>query len=370
MSDKQKANHLDNSIVNQVKGDMIINQGLTASDVIAIVKATVSSEIAICSNNAEIEAEKRLQKFSDDLVEEIVKKVSDKLYRFNEPALQFAVREAALGYVKSGSEFDEANLIDLMIERIKVHECSTKQKLIDQAIKIVPTLSNSCLTLLSLLGFKNLYYTGYKVDFDRWFKSINHIIDSLSDITLLDVGYLQQTGCISGVVGVTSAKDYIDFLLGNCDFAFRHPVPKSISEKFKNKYGLKYDSNGHLCSYNKQIGPFESFITKFLGLGNDVKEIVVDWSNKKGLIELLYKYKLDYLVDDIQEMYDSSVPYSRDEVKSYLISINPRWSYVLDLFNRKDIKSYTLTAVGYYIASRILTNEDNDISLELFYSSL
>lgn len=370
MRDKQKASHLDNSIVNQVKGDMIINQGLTVSDVIAIVKATVASEIAICSSNAEIEAEKRLQKFSDDLVEEIVKKVSDKLNRFNEPALQFAVREAALGYVKSGSDLDEANLLDLMIERIKVQEFSTKQKLIDQAIKIVPTLSNNCLTLLSLLGFKKLFFTGCKEDFDNWFKSVNHIIDSLPDVTLLDVGYLQQAGCISGIVGLTSAGDYIDFLLEKCDFAFRHPVPESITEKFKNKYGLIYDSHGHLCSYNEQLGPFEPFITKYLGLGNNVKEIVVDWSSLKGIKDILNRNKLDYLVDDIQEMYDSSVLFSRDEVKSYLKSLNPRWSYVLDLFSRKDIKSYTLTAVGYYIASRVLTNDDNDIPVELFYSSL
>ena len=269
-------------------------------------------------------------------MEEIVKKVSDKLNRFNEPALQFAVREAALGYVKSGSDLDEANLLDLMIERIKVQEFSTKQKLIDQAIKIVPTLSNNCLTLLSLLGFKKLFFTGCKEDFNNWFKSVNHIIDSLPDVSLLDVGYLQQ----------------------------------SITEKFKYKYGLRYDTNGHLCSCYEQSGPFKSFIIKYLGLGNNVKEIIVNWSSLKGIRDILNRNKLEYLIDDIQEMYDSSVPFSKDEVKSYLNSINPRWSYVLDLFSRKDIKSYTLTAVGYYIASRVLTNEDNDIPVELFYSSL
>ena len=160
MSDRQDISRIQDSTVYQAGGDLTINHGLSASDVMAIVKSVVSSELAIYSQNAEKRAEERLNQFSEDLVEQLAQKVADKLNRFNEPALQFAVKEAALSFVKSGIEPDKKALIDLMIERVKVDENTTRQKLIDQALRIVPILSQECFDLLCILVFRTLQHFG------------------------------------------------------------------------------------------------------------------------------------------------------------------------------------------------------------------
>ena len=53
----------------------------------------------------------------------------------------------------------------------------------------------------------------------------------------------------------------------------------------------------------------------------------------------------------------SSAPYSNDEIKDFLISINPNWGKLIHLFHQEDIQRLRLTPVGVYIANRIVQKE-------------
>lgn len=160
----QRISEVENSTINQAQRDVVVYNGLGAADVIAIVNKVVALELSQYSHNAEQKLEERLSHFSGKLVEELAQKVSDKIDRFNEPSLQFAVREAAIGYIKSGAEDVEDNLVDLMIERVKVEEHSTMQQLVDQAIKVIPTLSSETLALLIFLLLDNSLLVGQKTN--------------------------------------------------------------------------------------------------------------------------------------------------------------------------------------------------------------
>lgn len=61
---------------------------------------------------------------------------NEKLFKFNQPAIQIATRKAALGYILSGESCDRENFLDLLIERVNVEEHSTKQHIVDMAIQI------------------------------------------------------------------------------------------------------------------------------------------------------------------------------------------------------------------------------------------
>jgi hypothetical protein len=59
----------------------------------------------------------------------------------------------------------------------------------------------------------------------------------------------------------------------------------------------------------------------------------------------------------LQSFIDTLPPYSNDEIKDFLISINPNWGKLIHLFHQEDIQRLRLTPVGVYIANRIVQKE-------------
>lgn len=150
----QSVSNNKNSTINQAARDIVIN-GLQPCDVVQIVNTIVASKLAEYAANAQLTARERLDAFEEKLLEEVSKKVKGKINRFNEPAIQFATREAALGFVRSGDETQGEELVDLLIERIKAEEHTTEQNLIDQAIRILPTLSVKSMAILITLAYRD-----------------------------------------------------------------------------------------------------------------------------------------------------------------------------------------------------------------------
>ena len=97
----QVGNVSDNSIVNQANGNIYnisnSNNGLQIGDVVPLVQALVKSELEVCKLQAENTVLCRFNEFTSSLEAELERKVSDKISRFTEPAMQFAAREATVG---------------------------------------------------------------------------------------------------------------------------------------------------------------------------------------------------------------------------------------------------------------------------------
>lgn len=368
MSDKQEVSKVKDSKIIQAGRDVLINTGLNAADIIAIVKEVVASELAVYTQNAEIKAEERLKEFSEELVEQLAQKVSDKLNRFNEPALQFAVREAALSFVKSGKELDKNALIDLMIERVKVDENTTRQKLIDQALRIVPILSQECLDLLSLLVFRNLQHFGLRDHILPWYKSIDDIIDRAPRIRKLDIAFLSQAGCAIALPGISFSKKCRDVFLENYDLLFRHPASFEESCAFKDKYGIDVSKDGVTVrrSFFRDDQTLLTILSTFLfHLDGTLSFNVTD---SKYMFSTLHKAGLDCIKPDVEKLINASPKYSQQEVKDYLISINPRWDSAISLLDQDEICSIKLLPVGEYLGTRQLSLLlGRDVPFEAFY---
>lgn len=371
LSSKQEISSLDNSSVNQAGRDVVINNnGLSAADVIAIVKSTVASELAIYSMKAETVAKDRLQKFSDDMVSELAEKVADKLYRFNEPSLQFAVRDAALGYVKSGSYIDEKNLIDLMIERVKADEHTTTQKLIDQAIHIVPTLSPESLAVLSLLAFRQLSFSGEKQGYINWVKAINSVIDAVSKVKSLDVEYLLQTGCATGFPGLRAHSKWEEECLRNLDLLLRHEPSEEAVQDFLAATGIQVVEGGKGFSINRSIPNPQNTLLFFASALVALPELKVGFNvvSIKAVNEMLHIKGLEHLVTPVRNLINSSVPFTAEEVVDFYSNINSNWRKVIELLNSRRVISFQLTPVGTYIGSRQLEILSGmRIPMDIFY---
>lgn len=370
MSDKQDISKIKDSTINQAGRDLTVNYGLSASDVIAIVRDVVASELAIYSKNAEKRAEERLSQFSSDLVEQLAEKVSERLDRFNEPSLQFAVREAALSYVKSGNETDEKALIDLMIERVKVDEHTTKQKLIDQAIKIVPNLSAECLALLSIVVFRSLTLTGDRFALEKWIDSVEPVLEALQNVNSLDIEYLIQADCVSSMSGIMTQNSWMENCPTQNDLFFRHPVPREVAERFKGKYGITSMDSGFTMATPALFGGPEKTVIFFAQLMqfNQDGTIRFNLTNTTLVDELITGYQVPQVRDDVYELINASALFSSDDVKNYFVSRNAGWTKAIELIDGNRLRSFNLLPVGAYIGARQLTMlSGRDVSLETFY---
>lgn len=137
----------------------------------------------------------------------------DKINRFEEPSIQYITRQATLGYIKSGEKRLGDDLVDLLIERVRSEEHTTTQNIIDQAVNLLPSLSKNVLALLSLIAFRNVTYSGPRIKYEELLRSVNPLLEDCNGIGSLEVEYLKQVGCVSGVPSITFHSNYEEELV-------------------------------------------------------------------------------------------------------------------------------------------------------------
>lgn len=363
----QQVEDVTNSSINQAGRDVVINNsGVSATDVLAIVNSVVADKISLYKQQAEIIAKQRFDDFKNCLIANLQEKANDRLDRFEQPSIQMATRNAALGYIQSGRVEEKENLIDLLIERVNVEEHTTKQHLIDKAIQVLPTLSVESLHLLAFVAFTNLSRSCRISDYGKWIASINPIINTLDRVSSLDIDFLNQADCTYNGIGF-QREDFIESQLKTCDLLFRHHPSQEIVKQIFDRNGIEVVNNGyHFCKGKRQDWAV-TFIEIFglYSVGYTIHPLLTSLSYTK---ENLLKRGYGDIFESMQLYYDSTTLFSREEVEKYYIDINPKWRTAFDLLKRKDICSLYLKPVGRYIACRILSKLSNtDISLDIFY---
>lgn len=367
LNKEQKIGDVENSNLNQAGRDITINNnGVSAADVLAIVDRVVNDKMMLYQQQAENTAKQRLVDFKNSLISELQAKTDERLDRFELPSVQMSTRDAALGYIQSGRAEDKENLIDLLIERINVEEYTTKQHLIDKAIQVLPMLSTESLHLLSFVVFTSLSRFCNNNEYKKWVCSINPIIDTLDRVGSLDIDFLNQADCSFNGLGF-QRNDFIDNEIKNCDLLFRHEPSQEIVQQILDKHGIILMDNGYQFVNSKPQNWMIAFIEVF-GSFSRTRPMRAQLSNLSKTKELLHDKGFEDISDDLQLYYDSTTPFSREEVVKYYTDINQNWSVAFDLLNRRDIKSLQLKPVGIYIACRILSRlSKSDVSLGIFY---
>lgn len=358
---KQQQSAGDNS--NQIIAHTV-NQysGIQISDVVPIVRGLVKSELEVYQKLADINAKIRFEEFSKSLELEIESKVADKVEKFSEPSMQYAAREATLGYIKSGDGEQKDMLIDLMIERINSEDQSSIQLLIDEAIKILPKLSSKCIAVLTLMAYCNLKATGKKSVLISSIQKINPVIDKVYDIKNLDLEYLVQTGCISSILGFIRNKDWIQSNIEYYPLLFCHLDNQEAVDQFFSKYGI--EKKDKALYFPKSIGSqeFTNFVSYF--------DLTVEGGIIPGLLAPENYFEIadnlkPFEKDDILSLLEKRTPMNDQEVINFYSGINPRWVETIKAIDGK-ISQYTLNLVGKYIGvlhlSKLL---DTPLSLDL-----
>lgn len=370
-SDKlQVSNVSDNSTVNQAY-DSIYNisnnyNGLQIKDVVPLVQALVKSELEVCKLQAENTVLHRFNEFTASLESELDKKVSDKISRFAEPAMQFAVREATVGYLKSGDPEEREALIDLLIERVKEEERTSKQFLIDEAIKVLPKLSRENLAVLTLITYAKLRVTGNIQALDNWIKCLNPILDILPQVRRLDIEYLVQADCVSASV-FGQNENWIELNRKNYPLAFVSPIDASIAKVFMEKYGINI--NGDAPTFSHPFNKINLLITltEILKFNRD-GTITPLLLKQDEYANILKKADLGFMQSDFDELLSHVEAVNDEKIISYYEQFHSNWSVAIKLLNERPINSFSLKPVGAYIGSRQLTKlYGKEIDLNLFF---
>lgn len=360
LGNEQQATDINHSIVSQANGNVVnnFNCGISAETAMEICKCVVKAELAVYTQNAEVEAQKRLSEISEKTIDRITSLKEDLLQRFNEPAIQIALNETFKSYMASGDEELGDNLIDLLIERLNTEERTTDQALIDEARSIVPKLSSETVAFLTILVFSRLIFPYNRTQYDALIVKLAPFAGKLKDITSLDIAYLKQVGCGTGISAFSTTESLESSLLSSYDLFFRKNISldtfNGITQKYPQLIGIT------------QLNNFGYIISMF---SMEQQSLYFNVTNTKAVTEAYHQAGKDFLLPIFEELKASAVPFSKEDVCTYHIQKDTRWKYAFDILKKQEVTSFVLNPVGVYIGIRQLTRIcEKPIPMSIFYA--
>lgn len=351
----QKIESVNQSTIVQAKGDINFN-GITAETAMEICKYVVKAELAIYTQDARVEAEKRLYDISEKTIGRITSLKEDLLHRFKEPAIQMALNETFKNYITSGDEDLGENLIDLLIERLNTQERTTEQSIIDEARNIIPKLSSNTVSLLAIMVFSKLIFPYNRKQYDDLILKLAPLAERLKDINSLDIAHLKQVGCGYGISAFHVTESLEKLLLSDYDLFFRSNISldelNAVFQKYLQLINVYPLTN---LSY---------IMSMFVGEQNFSFNI----PSTKSVTEALHQANKDQLIPLFEDLKNKATPFTEDEVRNYHVQKDARWQYAFDVFKKDQITTFQLNPVGVYIGIKQLTKIcEMPIPMSLFY---
>ena len=352
----QKIESVNQSTIVQAKGDINFN-GITAETAMEICKYVVKAELAVYTQDARVEAEKRLSDISKKTIDRITSLKEDLLYRFKEPAIQMALNETFKNHIASGNEELGENLIDLLIERLKVQERTTEQSIIDEARNTIPKLSSNTVSLLAIMVFSKLIFPYNKKQYDDLLLKLAPLAERLKNISSLDIAHLKQVGCGYGISAFHVVEPLEKHLLSNYDLFFRHNIlPNELNDIFQ-RYPQLITNSLHTDLLYIMVLLFTEGQYASFNIGS-TKTVTVSFNQANK----------DHLIPLFEDLKNKAIPFTEDEVRYYHIQKDSRWQFAFEIFKNEQITTFQLNPVGTYIGIRQLTKIcERPIPMSLFY---
>ena len=348
-ANKQRAG--DNSTQIQIG---MIHSGLGYSDVKEICSDILRTEMEKYASKAYAEAEKRFDAFTDSVLQRLGEIDGKLLNRFEEPSVQMSFREATKEYIRSGNEFTGENLIDLLIERLREDATSTTlSSVIDEAIQIVPKLTENTLSLLAMIVFSQLNFPCDRANFNQMLQKMTETVVKASESTPLDSAYLQQIGCCMGFRGLLSRRSVKTLLFNSYDLFYK----KSVSLDMFNSVVQSH-----------KIGDTNDFMFLISLFGHPEPDLMFRYISSRQVENAMQEIGKTHLKPVFDDLVSCAETMSQDEKEEYIYDLVPEWKEALVKLDNPHINSLNLNPVGCYLGIRKLSGIlDYEIPLDLFY---
>ena len=102
---------------------------------------------------------------------------------------------------------------------------------------------------------------------------------------------------------------------------------------------------------------------------DDTNNVYLLFSSKKLLIQQLKNNQQQYSPSELDDFINLFIPFTDNEIKQHLISLNSNWQKAFDCLDKEEITPIDPTPVGLYIGRRIVKKviNNNTIPLMDFY---
>jgi hypothetical protein len=333
MANRMKQEGGDDSANIQVGGNITI--GLTYIEVRQIFLDLFKANFYDLSQTAAQKAAERAQEITDDFLKRFYEEIPHLMEKLREPSVQSSLFNAQKEYAKTGDRELETQLINLLIARIDSDERSLKQIVLDEALLVLPKLTDEQVNLLTLVfSASNLNHGGINniesfKDFlnNKVLKFFPEEIGNYSFFT-----HLQYCGCYivrDGIPAYLSLEEELGF-------RFRGLLTNGFSKaEFQvETNNMTIESLGNLivpCLRNPQAYQFNSLNDEIFK--NEIKALNISAEKEKLLFKLWRNASL-----------------LKEQISEIIIKINPKAKNLSLAWIQNRIGLMQLTSVGYAIA--------------------
>ena len=358
MGDRQKIKGTSNSTIIQVEGDLI-QQGLSADEVRTICREVIADEISRHSELGKKECEDRFNTIVEKILDKLTSLENDLSHRFEDPGVQMSTYDLIKSYIRVGDESLGDEMVDMLMDRLKETGRTVNSAVIDEAIQILPKLSEQAVSFLALKVFSVVIVPGDRKLLQSYFEGLKNDVESASNVSKLDIAYLKQVGCCSGTQGIVSSRSLGSHLLDSYDLYFRHAISLDELTASINRQEKAIDDQDKMTSLRFILSMLDSNV-------EGVNRFRL--SATKHLDLNIQAYKMEKCRSVFEEIKASMNMYTEEELREELSSITPAWRVLLDRYAQSDVTSLQLTPVGYYIGRKRLGKIiPMDIELDFFY---
>lgn len=329
--DIQKQQGGDGSQNLQVNGN--ITCGITYSEARQIALDVFNANCQKFILEAERISENRAKLIVDDFIKKLFEEHPELSYRLQEPSIQYSTFSVIKNYVKTGDENLKERLLELLIHRMGAEDRGLEQIVMDEAIEVLPKLTQDQVNILSLI-LSAVYLQHNITNLDVLQDYINNKLMVFYPSHKSDFIYnhLQYTGCCTLLSEGGTYKPFLEIL----KIRFCGLFNKGFSQELlKETFSTDYDRITPIITQCQQ----NPALLQFNALNDDVLNGEIKRHNLGEFADKIMQLKKQY------EMAD-------DEMSDFLNSINPRTIGFLEEWKgkRSGLKSISLTPVGYVIA--------------------
>jgi hypothetical protein len=144
----QKQQTGDNSI--NVQADRIYVTGPTYAEVREIATDVFKANFLELAQDAAKLAQQRAEELLDDFLAKLKETNEKDIIAMKYPAMQMALYNAQLEYVKTGDKNLGELLVDVLVERAGIRDRNLRQIILDEALSIIPKLTSGQMNALTL----------------------------------------------------------------------------------------------------------------------------------------------------------------------------------------------------------------------------
>lgn len=351
---KQEIGDISNSTVIAINGDVTIDgekYNTLLQTLVEVVRKDFEQFSSIAISNAKEELSNFLKQIFKKLARDGQIHLAEK---FQKPSCQIGLHDSLISYMSSEDDNVKEYIVDTMIDRLKAESGTTEQAIVSEAIKLIPNLNRTTLSLLALMNLRHqIMLPPVSFILESSFAELSPIVNQAPQISNMDIDFISQNKCTRAITGLYPIDTLENHLLKQYDLYFRREGSKEELDAFAATHPeIMYQVN-------------DMGTCMFCYTHNDLEHWKFSDVNSKVFYDRLRARGQEYLIHLVEELKSKLVSFTQSEVREYLCKINPNWMAVFNLLNSPQLNHTDLSMLGMYIGSKYISKVTKKPSLPI-----